>query len=158
MVSYAFLKTTLRSGSVITLRGKVTRRKGMLTMEQPEIFYPSSKYQEKENTLQPVYPLTAGITNNTIAKMMQQSLEKLDLKQEIIPENIRLKYHLAEYNYAVRGIHFPRKKEEYYYARERLVFEEFLLFILSLRQLKEKGKNRKCIYICISKGNRKVFK
>ena len=63
---------------------------------------------------------------------------KLDLKQEILPENIRTKYHLAEYNYAVRGIHFPKDKEEYYYARERLVFEEFLLFILSLRQLKEK--------------------
>ena len=133
-----FLKTMLRSGSVITLRGKATRRKGMLTMEQPEIFYPSSKYQEKENTLQPIYPLTAGMTNHTISKMVQQSLEKLDLKQEILPENIRTKYHLAEYNYAVRGIHFPKDKEEYYYARERLVFEEFLLFILSLRQLKEK--------------------
>ncbi len=133
-----FLKTTLRSGSVITLRGKVARRKGMLTMEQPEIFYPSSKYQEKENTLQPIYPLTAGMTNHTISKMVQQSLGKLDLKQEILPENIRTKYHLAEYNYAVRGIHFPKDKEEYYYARERLVFEEFLLFILSLRQLKEK--------------------
>ena len=64
-----FLKNTLRSGSVITLRGKVTKRKRVLTMEQPEIFYPSSKYQEKENTLQPVYPLTAGITNHMIARM-----------------------------------------------------------------------------------------
>lgn len=133
-----FLKTTLRSGSVITLRGKITRRRGMLTMEQPEIFYPSVKYQEKEDTLQPVYPLTAGITNNTITKMVRQALENLDLKQEILPEKIRLQYHLAEYNYAVRGIHFPKDKEEYYFARERLVFEEFLLFILSLRQLKEK--------------------
>lgn len=133
-----FLKNTLRSGSVITLRGKVTKRKRVLTMEQPEIFYPSSKYQEKENTLQPVYPLTAGITNHMIAKMEQQALENLDLKKEILPAEIRLRYHLAEYNYAVRGIHFPKNKEEYYYARERLVFEEFLLFILSLRQLKEK--------------------
>lgn len=141
-----FLKTTLRSGSVITLRGKVIRRKGILTMEQPEIFYPSSKYQEKENTLQPIYPLTAGITNHTIAKMVRQTLENLDLKQEILPENIRLKYHLAEYNYSVRGIHFPKDKEEYYYARERLVFEEFLLFILSLRQLKKKKERMENVF------------
>ncbi|WP_461811165.1 ATP-dependent DNA helicase RecG [Faecalimonas sp.] len=132
-----FLKNTLRSGSVITLRGKVSHRKGILTMEQPEIFYPSIKYQEKENTLQPVYPLTSGITNNTITKLVRQILENLDLKKENLPDYMRMKYQLAEYNYAVRGIHFPSNKEEYYHARERLVFEEFLLFLLSLRRLKE---------------------
>ena len=49
-----------------------------------------------------------------------------------------MKYHLAEYNFSVRGIHFPKEKQEFYQARERLVFEEFLVFILSLRQMKEK--------------------
>ncbi|WP_461815821.1 ATP-dependent DNA helicase RecG [Faecalimonas sp.] len=141
-----FLKNTLRSGSVITLRGKVSNRKGILTMEQPEIFYPSIKYQEKENTLQPVYPLTAGITNNTITKLVRQILENLDLKQEILPDYMRMKYQLAEYNYAVRGIHFPSNKEEYYHARERLVFEEFLLFLLSLRRLKENKERTENVF------------
>lgn len=51
-----------------------------------------------------------------------------------------MKYGLAEYNYAVRGIHFPEDKEVFYHARERLVFEEFLEFILSIRRLKEKNE------------------
>lgn len=138
-----FLRSTLRAGEILTLRGKVSNRKGILTMEQPEIFYPSSKYEEKLDTLQPVYPLTNGITNNAIVKAVKQAIEYLDLRQEFLPPSIRLKYHLAEYNYAIRGIHFPENKEEFYFARERLVFEEFLTFILSLRQLKEKEEKNK---------------
>lgn len=132
-----FLRSTLRAGGVLTLRGKVSNRRGVLTMEQPEIFYPSSRYEEKQNTLQPIYPLTTGLTNHTVAKTVRQAIEYLDLKQEFLPNSIRLKYHLAEYNYAIRGIHFPETKEEFYFARERLVFEEFLTFILSLRQIRE---------------------
>ena len=135
-----FLKNTLGRGGVITLRGRVVNRRGNLVMEQPEIFYPSATYDVKANTMQPVYPLTAGLTNNTVVKAVKQAIQYLDLKREFLPESIRLEHHLAEYNYAIRQIHFPDNKESFYLARERLVFEEFLVFILALRQLKEAGE------------------
>ena len=139
-----FLRNTLARGGIITLRGRIVRRRDGLVMEHPEIFYPSAKYEEKQGTLQPVYPLTAGLTNNAVKKAMLQAVEYLDLKQEFLPEDIRMKYGLAEYNYSVRGIHFPEDKEEFFHARERLVFEEFLVFVLSLKNLKsreDKAKN-----------------
>lgn len=132
-----FLRNTLSSGGVITLRGQVVKRKNGLVMEHPEIFYPADKYQEKLNTMQPIYPLTSGLSNNTVIKAVRQAVEELDLTKETLPKEIRLKYHLAEYNYAIRGIHFPEDKEVFFHARERLVFEEFLEFIVSLRRLKE---------------------
>ena len=136
-----FLRNTLSGGGVITLRGRVVRKKtGDLVMEHPEIFYPSAKYEEKLHTLQPVYGLTSGLSNNMVMKAMKQALDGLDLTREILPDSLRLKYGLAEYNYAVRGIHFPEDKEVFYHARERLVFEEFLEFILSIRRLKEKNE------------------
>ncbi len=141
-----FLRSTLKAGGIITLRGKVSNRRGILTMEQPEIFYPSAKYEEKLDTLQPIYPLTTGITNNMIMKAVKQSIDYLDLRQEFLPPSVRLKYHLAEYNYAVRGIHFPETKEEFYFARERLVFEEFLTFILSLRQIKDREEKTRNLF------------
>ena len=112
-------------------------------MEQPEIFYPSVLYEEKLNTLQPNYALTAGLTNNAVVKAMKQAISYLDLKQDFLPPDVRTRYHLAEYNYAIQGIHFPVDKEEFYTARERLVFEEFLVFILALRQMKEKNEKSK---------------
>ena len=74
---------------------------------------------------------------------MKQAISYLDLKQDFLPPDVRTRYHLAEYNYAIQGIHFPVDKEEFYTARERLVFEEFLVFILALRQMKEKNEKSK---------------
>ncbi len=138
-----FLKNTLSKGGVITLRGRVINRKGSLVMEQPEIFYPSATYDKKAETMQPIYSLTAGLSNNMIVKAMRQAVDGLDLKREYLPKSIRIDNHLAEYNYAVRQIHFPDDKEAYIHARERLVFEEFLVFILALRQLKESNEKSK---------------
>ena len=135
-----FLRNTFAKGGAVTLRGRVVSRKQVLTMEHPEIFYPSEKYGEKKDTLQPVYGLTTGLTNHMMAKAVQQALSGLNLSKETLPETVRLKYGLAEYNFAMRGIHFPEDKQVFYQARERLVFEEFLEFILALRKLRDKNE------------------
>ena len=142
-----FLRNTLKSGQPVTLRGKVTRCRNHLVMEHPELFCPPDKYDEKLNTLQPIYGLTAGLSNNTVMKAVKQALEGLNLSKESLPEELRLKYQLAEYNYAVRGIHFPEDKEVFYHARKRLVFEEFLSFILSLRKLKTSNERMSNEYV-----------
>ena len=142
-----FLKNTLGRGGVITLRGRVVERRGTLCMEQPEIFYPSALYDEKAGTMQPVYPLISGLTNHVVMKAMKQAIQYLDLRREYLPKSIRLEQHLAEYNYAIRQIHFPQDKEAFYKARERLVFEEFLIFILALRQIKDAGERSRNQFI-----------
>lgn len=135
-----FLRNTFAGGGIVTLRGRIVSRKGGSVMEHPEIFYPSSRYEEKLHTLQPVYGLTAGLTNNAVMKAVKQALSGLDLTRDTLPEELRLKYELAEYNYAVRGVHFPEDKEVFCHARKRLVFEEFLAFILSLRRLRDSNE------------------
>lgn len=132
-----FLRNTLAGGGVLTVRGLVTRKKSGLVMEHPEIFYPSAKYSERLHTMQPVYPLTSGLSNNAVMKAVHQALESLPLLKDSLPPEVRLKYELAEYNFAVRGIHFPEDKEVFFHARKRLVFDEFAQFIYSLRQLKK---------------------
>ena len=142
-----FLKNTLAGGSQVTLRGRAVNRRDGLVLEHPEIFYPSEKYEEKLHTLQPIYNLTAGLTNNAISKAVKQVIESLDLTKEHLPEEIRLHYQLAEYNYAIRVIHFPEDKEVFYHARERLVFEEFLQFILAIRKLKDSNSRMDNEYV-----------
>lgn len=142
-----FLRNTFSGGGAITLRGRVVRKGRELAMEQPEIFYPPEKYEEKSGTLQPIYGLTKGLTNNGVSKAVGQVLKNLDLSREVLPEDLRMKYGLAEYNYALRGIHFPEDKEVYFHARKRLVFEEFLAFILSLRRLKDSNQRMENNYV-----------
>ncbi len=135
-----FLRSTVAKGGALTLRGRVVRRRDGLVMEHPEMFYPSEKYADRLNTLQPLYGLTSGLTNNAVMKAVRQALDGMDLAADRLPSRLRLKNGLEEYNYAVRGIHFPEDKEVFYHARERLVFEEFLAFILSIRKLKDKNE------------------
>ncbi len=143
----SFLRNTLSGGGMITLRGRIAAGRNGIVMEHPEVFYPSEKYEEKLHTLQPVYSLTAGLSNHAVSKAVRQVIDGLDLTRDTLPREIRLKYELAEYNYAVRGIHFPEDKEVFCHARDRLVFEEFLRFILSLRKLKENNQKLANEYI-----------
>ncbi len=138
-----FLRNTLRGGKII-LRGRVTERNGMKTMEHPEIFYPSEKYTEKQGYLQPVYPLTTGITNNAVVKAVKQAMEYAGSIRDILPADVVHRANLTDLKSALKGIHFPEDKESFYRARERLVFEEFFVFILALQRMKdttEKARN-----------------
>ena len=132
-----YLKKTLRKGSWFVFRGRIVRKQGKLEMEHPEIFTPSA-YEEILHHLQPVYGLTAGLSNKTVVKMITQLLESVPMQSEYLPEEFRERYGLADINYALRTIHFPPNKEELLVSRKRLVFDEFFLFILSVRKMKEK--------------------
>lgn len=137
-----FLKNTLAPGSTYIFRGRVEKKKGRFVMEQPEYFTPEA-YKEKLDTMQPVYGLTAGLSNKTVSKAVKQVLDHMDLSPEYLPEQLRMDQELAEYNFALRTIHFPVKWEDLLLARKRLVFDEFFLFILSLRRLRESVELRK---------------
>ena len=132
-----FLRNILAKAGTITLRGRVIRKKEGLVMEHPEVFCPASKYDLKQDTLQPIYPLVTGLTNHAVMKAVRQVLEECDVGEGILPKDMVREYQLSDYRRAIYGIHFPKDKEEFYHARKRLVFEEFMLFILSLRMLKE---------------------
>ena len=132
-----YLKSTLKKGSFFVLRGKVVKKQGKLQMEHPEIFTPAA-YVEILHSMQPVYRLTAGLSNKMVTKLVRQVLEDRSLQSEYLPDEIREKYRLADINYALNTIHFPQNMEELLKARRRLVFDEFLLFILSVQLLKEK--------------------
>ena len=132
-----YLRGTLKKGSVFILRGKITRKKGRPQMEHPEIFTPAA-YEEIIHSMQPVYGLTKGLSNKMITKLVHQILDTRPLHGEYLPEEIRERYQLADANYAIRTIHFPKNMQELLTARKRLVFDEFLLFVLAIQLLKEK--------------------
>lgn len=132
-----YLRGTLKKGSVFILRGKIIRKKGRPQMEHPEIFTLAA-YEEIIHSMQPVYGLTKGLSNKMITKLVHQILDTRPLHGEYLPEEIRERYQLADANYAIRTIHFPKNMQELLTARKRLVFDEFLLFVLAIQLLKEK--------------------
>lgn len=131
-----FLQKTLRSGYHYIFRGKVVRKNGILMIEQPAI-YQKEAYYKLLNVLQPIYPLAEGITNAAITKAMKQVLTGLDFAKDYVPKPIIKQFMLMDRTKALKEIHFPKNKELVVKARSRLVFDEFFLYSLALRKLKE---------------------
>ena len=130
-----YLRGTLKKGMLFVFRGKVTRHDKRLQMEHPQVFTPAA-YQEVEESLQPVYHLTAGLSNKTVVRMVRQAMEETDLSADFLPDKVRQKNDLCDINYALQTIHFPKNREELFIARRRLVFDEFFLFVLAVQKLK----------------------
>ena len=131
-----FLRNTLKRGFLYIFRGMVSKKGKNYWMEQPKCYTPA-EYQELENHLQPVYPLVQGLTNKMVSKAVKQVMEHIPAFEDTFPEELRKKYNLAEYNFAVTNIHFPSQKEDLVLARRRLVFEEFYQFVCQVRAMKE---------------------
>ena len=136
-----YIRANLKVGSPYVFRGRVVRKSGRLRMEQPEIFEPSA-YEKIENSMQPVYVQTRGLNNKTITKAVSQALENRPMERDYLPSDLRLRYELAEYNFAIEHIHFPSDEKELLFARKRLVFDEFFLFLLAVRRLKDKREDK----------------
>lgn len=140
-----FLRNTLKKGYRFVFRGKVVAQNGKLEMEQPKIYTPA-QYEPLLHTMQPFYGLTAGLTNQTVVKAVRQALENQQLCRDWLEEDLKKKYSLADYNYALETIHFPANMEEYKIARRRLAFDEFFFFILMVQKLKAKTQAQENAY------------
>ena len=79
-----YIKNTLKTGQYYVFYGKVIPKNGHYVMEQPVVYSPEA-YQQIEECFQPVYALTAGITNNLMQKTMRQVLDAEVLLPDPLP-------------------------------------------------------------------------
>lgn len=140
-----YLHATLKAGMRAVFRGRVVKKSGRLTMEQPEVFM-GDDYGKVMHSMQPVYGQTKGLSNKTLIRAERQALEVRSMVRDYMPLDLRIRHELAEYNFAVEHIHFPADRKELLFARKRLVFDEFFLFLMAVRRLKERRVDRESLY------------
>ncbi|MCR5222446.1 MAG: ATP-dependent DNA helicase RecG [Lachnospiraceae bacterium] len=121
-----YLTKSLKAGETYVFRGRIEQQGMAYHVEQPLIFT-KSQYEKIVNTLQPVYPLTKGLSNHALQKCIKTIFAGLDLKKTEDPERIR----------TLESVHFPANTEELKKARNSLAYEEFFLFLLKLKLLKD---------------------
>ncbi|MCK9478400.1 MAG: ATP-dependent DNA helicase RecG [Firmicutes bacterium] len=110
--------------------GKIDEKNGRLEMNSPIMV--------KDKKIMPIYPLTEGITQNLMVKIMQSCVAYAKYATEILPNRLREKYTLCGISYALLNIHFPKDFESFEFARNRLAFEELFLLQLGLKIMKQK--------------------
>ena len=127
-----YITKIFKSGDSVLVFGKVKFENNFKEFVPIEIEHYTNK-PSSTCKIEPVYPLTYGLTNKELQGMIKSVLTKEEFRiKEYLPKYILEKYKLCGIDYAVRNIHFPSNKDALKVALYRLVFEEFLILQLGL--------------------------
>lgn len=131
-----YVRQALHRGEEYILYGKVEQMGNHRQMTNPQ-FEPAAR-PRFTGCIMPVYPLTAGVSNNLLAGLVQRALEELPPAAESLPEDFRAAHGLAPAAECYRNIHFPDSFENLEAARRRFSFEELFYLSLGLALLRER--------------------
>ncbi|MBQ5819622.1 MAG: DEAD/DEAH box helicase, partial [Clostridia bacterium] len=131
LYNQAYLAQHLHPGLTVLLHGTFTVEGIVRRIESPKIKL------DPQPEIQPIYPLTEGVTQASLAKNIAVALDACQnqLKEMLLPE-IRTECDLPEIREAYRSVHFPKTAAEAERAKNRFIFEELFLFTVGIRILK----------------------
>ena len=93
------------------------RKGSTLVMDQPKI-YKKDEYRMRLNVLQPVYPLTAGLSNHAMQKAVDQALCLAEFPADYLPRRIAKENKLTLVSFLfLLGCHRARQQKDFYPKR-----------------------------------------
>jgi len=136
----AWLEKQLPLDEEVTVSGKIDWFNGRASMVHPDYIVKAS---EAENLplVEPIYPLTAGLSPKTLRKIIEAALPRTPELPEWIDLALAQKQGLPSISDAFHGLHEPRDPSDIDAqapARRRLAYDEFLAGQLSLSLVRQR--------------------
>ncbi len=131
----------LRTGELYAFYGKITEDGYGKHIINPAISHYDGKWDADFFSVQPVYPLTKGLTQNMMRRIAAEALRAAPPSYETVPKSILRKYGLPGRAYAVRNVHFPESAAAAGISRRRFKFEELFTMQLMLLLAKRASEN-----------------
>ncbi len=126
----------LKEGEAYYMYGKVTGNFLRREITSPVYISASEKV-----LIQPVYPLTQGLSANMVRTNMRQAIDIMKKSPfETLSEHIMRKYDLCPLMYALENIHFPESEEAAEMSRRRLAFDELLKLQIGMSMMKTRSR------------------
>ena len=135
-----YLKKQLNGENLYIIRGRLeVGKQGAFSMVQPSV-YKADQYDNLSGKLQPLYSLTKGLSNKTICKAVAAVIDNVTLPDDGMNDLTDIKMSFGE---ALKLMHFPPDSDSFIKARKRIVFHEFLSFLLQMKtELNESAQLR----------------
>ena len=139
----AYLKRLLPERSRRLISGKLECYDGWLQMPHPDhvVSAETSDSAQRLPLLEPIYPLTAGLTNTSLRKIIAQALSRLPALPEWIDASWGKQNAWPNFAGAVRRMHTPETTadlEASALGRMRLAYDELLANQLALAVIRQR--------------------
>jgi len=136
-----YIAKTLQSGGEFTFYGKVSYKGNYFEMTNP-VTEISNSENKKTGRIMPIYPATAGLSQDQIRNAVTTALLHLQIPiPDSLPESIRCKHGFTSIMEALVNIHTPKSFEAFENARCRFAFEELLALQTGIRLMGDERKN-----------------
>lgn len=127
----------IHMGDAYAFYGRITKDQYGCHMTNPSFTKYTDHWDTEFFRIQPVYPLTKGLTQHILRKITAEALRIAPPAYETLPIPLLKKYGLMARGEALRNVHFPDGVEKMLESRKRLKFEELFTMQFLLLLLKE---------------------
>lgn len=129
----AFMRDKFEQGQRVRFSAKPKRKGQRWEMSHPRVSWLDDEEDFVDEGLLPVYPLSEGVTQHTMRRVIATAIEEaVPLVEEVFPQELLEQYGLLPIDEALRKIHHPADEEERDAARRRFIFQELLILQLAL--------------------------
>ena len=133
-----FLEKSLPEGTKALVYGSFSVKYGAIQSSSFDI----EQYDTAERRVLPVYPLTQGLTQTKLRKLIEQALNSYarGIDSEL-PTDVLNKYGYPDKRTVLFAMHRPASMQEAENARTALIFEEFFIYeaAVGMRALERRG-------------------
>jgi ATP-dependent DNA helicase RecG len=137
-----WLLKQLPIGETRLISGKVEFFNGLPQMAHPDAILPVSA-RDRIAVVQPIYRLTAGLTQPMLDRAMRAALARLPTLPEWLDSGLQAKRGWPDWRAAMRGVHAPESEADLLPetpARQRLAYDELLAHQLALALVREQNR------------------
>lgn len=140
-----YWRRSLPEGSERLVSGRIEFFDGMAQMVHPDYILPPGD-AETLPAFEPVYPLTAGVTQKTMYKATEAALKRVPEVEEWIDPAFRTKRGFPAFRAALALAHRPedpREQAAEQPARQRLAYDELFAHQLTLALARSRSRRKK---------------
>ncbi|MFT5799708.1 MAG: ATP-dependent DNA helicase RecG [Candidatus Azotimanducaceae bacterium] len=137
-----YLEKLLPTGSRQIVSGRVEVFDSVAQMVHPEHAVPEDEATDIP-VFEPVYPLTAGVTQKMMFKATRGAFERMPKVDEWIDPNQKINSEWPDFSVAILAAHTPLAQEDLAVtspARERLAYDELMAHQLTLALARQKER------------------
>jgi len=140
-----YLEVQFPVGEERVVSGRIEHYNGLLQMPHPD-YITTVETAHQIPAIEPVYPLTAGLTQKVSLKIMRAALSKIPVMDEWLDPAYQQREQLPRWHEAVQSVHNPDNEQAVspeHPARKRLAYDELLANQLTMALLRQNQQAQK---------------